>query len=82
MCKEEKIVFDPHNSKKVQKRLELKRRKARIEKSIIICKTQLIENTKKKPTMELCMNDIDIRLKIEVLNNKLEKIEKEIEELS
>lgn len=82
MCKEEKIIFDPERSKKAMTMLNLKNRKSQLEKAIIICKNQLIENTKKVPTMELCILDNDIRLKIEVLNNKLEKIEKEIEELS
>lgn len=82
MSKEERILFDLNNSKKVQKRMELKKEKARIEKLIVIYQSQLVENTKKEATMELCMLDIDIKLKMEVLKNKLEKIEKEIEELS
>ena len=77
MCKEEKIVFDPHNSKKVHKRMELQKRKIRIEKSIKIYESQIKEDT----TISSRVNDIT-KILLTTLRNKLEKIEKEIEELS
>ena len=77
MCKEEKIVFDPHNSKKVHKRMELQKRKIRIEKSIKIYESQIKEDI----TISSRVNDTT-KILLTTLRNKLEKIEKEIEELS
>lgn len=77
MCKEEKIVFDPHNSKKVHKRMELQKRKIRIEKSIKIYESQIKEDT----SISSRVNDAT-KILLTSLRNKLEKIEKEIEELS
>lgn len=76
MCKE-KIVFDPHNSKKVQKRMELQKRKIRLEKSIKIYESQLKEDA----IISSRINDTT-KILLTTLRNKLEKIEKEIEELS
>lgn len=77
MCKEEKIVFDPHNSKKVHKRMELQKRKIRIEKSIKIYESQIKEDT----SISSRVNDAT-KILLTTLRNKLEKIEKEIEEMS
>lgn len=77
MCKEEKIVFDPHNSKKVHKRMELQKRKIRIEKSIKIYESQIKEDT----NISSRVNDAT-KILLTSLRNKLEKIEKEIEELN